>query len=63
MYIDIYIFIYVYIVSVLRAGVQDLPVKGNCNSHGAGPVRVVISVKTWTWTGRLAIKQCLLVSC
>ena len=34
-----------------------LPVKGNSNSHGARPVRKIISMLHWIRTGRLSIKN------
>ena len=36
-----------------------LPGKGNSNSHGARPVRLIITMIKWVRTGRLSIKNSL----
>ena len=36
-----------------------LPGKGNSSSHGARPVRLIITTIKWIWTSKLSIENCL----
>ena len=44
--------------SYMKADVR-LPGKRNSNSHGAGPVRLIITMIKWIWTNRLSRKNSL----